>query len=54
MGQYHRVAVRERMRNAVDIGAMRCRIVESHNAEFASCKGDDDRLINQQMQFVTV
>ena len=54
MGQHDRVTAWNTMRDARDIGAMSGRIVESHHTQLSTGKRDDDRLVDQEMQFVAI
>ncbi len=54
MGQQDRVPVWNTMRDAGDIRAMSGRIVESYDTQFPTGQRDDDRLVDQEMQLVTI
>ncbi len=54
VGQYHRVPAWNTMRDARDIRAMSGRIVEPHDTQLSTGQRDDDRLVDQEMQFVAI
>lgn len=54
MGQHYRVTAWNAMRDARDIRAMSGRIVKAHDTQLSTGQRDDDRLVDQEMQFVAI
>jgi hypothetical protein len=52
--QYHGVTAWNAMGNAIHIGAVGRRIVETHDAQLSIGNRDDDGLVDQEMQLVAI